>query len=427
MQQLNISKFDQVFAQLPPRRKEVLLRLLKGDEDTEIAESLDIAPGTVRTQISYICKKFELNDNGERRSRRAALFALFAKHKPELLGNKVLASNISKYNQSQIYVERPPIESLCQEEIKKPGTLLRIKAPPKMGKTELMSRLINYAKNQNYRAVDLKLRLTESTDFESLDSFLRWFCNIIAQAIGIPNEVEKYWQQELGNSKLKCMGYFENYILSFDRPLVIGLDDLDRIFPYPEITNGFLSLLRSWHENAKTKSIWKQLRLILIHTQEYTQNNLHQSPFNVGIDIELPEFDREQVQQLVAIQGLEWSPYLIEDMMAIIGGHPYLIQMSIDKVKQIGISIDELLENSAKESGAFGEYLRQNLQYINNHNNLKAGLRKVVTSNQPVDLNSNLAWPLLTLGLIKYEGSKFVPFCQLYRRYFSKNLEGKKI
>lgn len=89
MQTLDKSKFEQTFAELPAKRMKVLRMLLAGQADSAIAQSLNIEAGTVRTQIAQICKAFGLQDSsGERRSRRADLLNIFAKYKPELLGEK---------------------------------------------------------------------------------------------------------------------------------------------------------------------------------------------------------------------------------------------------------------------------------------------------------------------------------------------------
>ena len=42
---------------------------------------------------------------------------------------------------SPFYIERPPTELICFEEILQPGALIRIKAPRQMGKTSLMARI----------------------------------------------------------------------------------------------------------------------------------------------------------------------------------------------------------------------------------------------------------------------------------------------
>jgi len=77
---------------------------------------------------------------------------------------------------SDYYVERPPSESICYETIVQPSALIRIKAPQKMGKTRLMNRLFDYAKEQGYQIVPLNLLMFDESLLTNLDQFLRSFC-----------------------------------------------------------------------------------------------------------------------------------------------------------------------------------------------------------------------------------------------------------
>ncbi|MEH2144367.1 AAA-like domain-containing protein [Nostoc sp.] len=329
------------------------------------------------------------------------------------------------------YVERPPIESLCQEEILIPGALLRIKAPPKMGKTELMSRLINYATNQGYRGVDLKLRLAEETDFESLDKFLQWFCSSITQMLEIKldNKVNELWDQQLGNSKLKCMAYFEDYLLVDEdkSSLVLGLDDLDRVYQYPKIAGEFLGLLRTWHEKAKTRPIWERLRLILVHTKEYALLDINQSPFNAGIAIELPEFSLEQVKELAKRHKLNWDTSQVDQLMDMVGGHPYLVQEALKQITRWGMTLEELLETAPTEAGIYGDLLQEHLwnlqQNRQKYPKLNAALEQVITANDPVKLEPGLALKLDELGLVKWQDNGVKSRYKLYRLYFQERLK----
>lgn len=329
------------------------------------------------------------------------------------------------------YLKRPPIESLCQEEILIPGALLRIKAPPKMGKTELMSRLINYATNQGYRGVDLKLRLAEETDFESLDKFLQWFCSSITQMLELKldNKVNELWHKQLGNSKLKCMAYFEDYLLvDEDKPnLVLGLDDLDQVYQYPKIAREFLGLLRTWHEKAKTRPIWERLRLILVHTKEYTLLDINQSPFNAGIPVELPEFSLEQVKDLVQRHKLNWDTTQIEQLMDMVGGHPYLVQQALEHFTRWGMKLEELLQKAPTDAGIYSDLLQEHLWNLQrNHQKypkLDAAFKQVVTAEYPVELEPTLASKLDELGLVKWQGKAVEPRCKLYRLYFEERLK----
>jgi hypothetical protein len=81
-----------------------------------------------------------------------------------------------------------------------------------------------------------------------------------------------------------------------ETPLVLGLDEVDEVFRYPAIADDFFGLLRAWYEEASYGSgdseLWERLRLIVVHSTEvYLPLDVNQSPFNVGLPIELPEFN----------------------------------------------------------------------------------------------------------------------------------------
>lgn len=238
------------------------------------------------------------------------------------------------------YVERPPIESRCYETILQPGSLLRIKAPKRMGKTWLIDKILHEATKHNYRTVRLSLLLADGAILKSLDEFLRWFCVVVCRQLKLPPQLAEYWEEGLGSNH-KCKMYFEEYVLTqINRPLVLALDDVDRIFPYPHIAEDFFGLLRNWHEEAKSYSIWKKLRLVVAHSTEvYIPLNINCSPFNVGVPIELPEFTPEQVQDLAQRQELDWDAVGsqgLAPLLAMVGGHPYLVQRAIYSTTQIG-------------------------------------------------------------------------------------------
>jgi hypothetical protein len=213
---------------------------------------------------------------------------------------------------SLLYVERPPIESLCYEAIVQPGALIRIKAPKQMGKTSLMARVLQQAREQNIRTVTLSFQLADTQVFLELDRFLRWFCAIASSQLGLPKRISEYWDDIFG-SNYNATHYFENYLLrEIDSDLVLALDEVDEVFHYPEITADFLGLLRAWYEKSRygdgCSVLWQKLRIIIVHSTEVCISlPVNQSPLNVGLSVELPEFTPEQVQDLSERHGLRWK------------------------------------------------------------------------------------------------------------------------
>ncbi|MEW6498099.1 MAG: AAA-like domain-containing protein [Cyanobacteriota bacterium] len=344
------------------------------------------------------------------------------------LPNEVNADLSQNHAEAEVisYVERPPIESRCYETILQPGSLLRIKAPKRMGKTSLIDKILDRAAKQNYHTVRLNLLQADREVLKGLNEFLRWFCTFVSRRLGIPNQVAGYWEEGLGSSQ-NCTIYFEEQLLSrLEHPLVLVLDDVDRIFPYPQIAESFFGMLRVWHEEARTTRIWKKLRLVIAHSTEvYIQLNINRSPFNVGVPIELPEFTPEQVRDLAKQQGLDWDAVGAQDLeplLALVGGHPYLVQRAIYYLTRSEISFEQLLQAAYTESGIYSDHLRGHLWNLQEHPELAMAMKKVVEATNPVQLETMQSFKLQSLGLVRLEGNEVKPWCELYARYFCDRL-----
>lgn len=323
------------------------------------------------------------------------------------------------------YVERPPIEQRCYEAIKQPGCLICIKAPERMGKTLLSGKILEQATFQAYRTVYLNLNLADKSDFTNLDNILRWFCVSVARELRLPNKLDDYWDERYSSSKANCTAYFEHYLLAnANTPLALCLDEIDLVFPHEEIAESFLSLLRVWHEKGKISNIWKKLRLILVHsTKVYIDLDINQSPFNVGLPIELPEFNEQQVQKLARLHGLNWSVKDVKQLMAMVGGHPDLVQQAISYLKSYkDITFEQFLKNAPTEAGIYGNHLRRLWARLEEHPELLEALKKVVASSTSVRLESEEAYKLNGMGLVQLQGNDCNPRCDLYRQYFRDRL-----
>jgi class 3 adenylate cyclase len=324
---------------------------------------------------------------------------------------------------SIFYTERPPIEVRCQETIIQPGALLRIKAPRQMGKTSLMARVLHYATQQGYRTVPLSLQLADGRALSDLDHFLRWFSASVARRLKLYKPIDEFWDAIFG-SKDNCTAYFEEYILSsIDAPLVLGLDEVDCVFQQPDIAADFFGLLRAWHEEAKNRDIWKKLRLVVVHaTEVYVPMDINQSPFNVGTPIALPEFSDDQIYNLAKLHGLPWDMNNVQQLMALIGGHPYLVRLALYHLARRDITLPDLLEVGTTEAGLYGDHLRRHLWYLEQNPDLLEAMSTVVLSDNPVRLESSQAFKLYSIGLVHLQGNEVIPRCNLYSCYLRDRL-----
>ncbi|MDJ0600932.1 MAG: AAA-like domain-containing protein [Crocosphaera sp.] len=477
--------FNKRLENLSPRRREVLNQLLTGKSYEEIANKLDIVESTLRKHVSAIYDELVGDLFPEKsRIRFSDLEKLIHQYQPSLLNNSTPLPS-----PRDTYIERHPIDQVCQEEIRQPGALLVIKAPPKMGKTMLLSQVIKNIIQQEYRSVVLSVRLAAKNSFytedkqekdkKNIDDLLYWLCTSVTQTLLLSGEsignkdnhnisnqeqFKEFWETSLGDSPVKCTTYFEKYLLSRNKPLVLGLDDLDSLDFDSQFNNtvasDFFALLRTWHEKAAIRPIWDNLRLILVQSQDYTLNTLNRSPLaNIGTHIKLEEFTEEQVKQLGSIYKLKLQNEQIKALMELVGGHPYLIHEAVQTVARWGTNLDKILQDATTETGIYGSYLVdllrklqlqidkenknmsrdlsletnqenktklkniQNMEVLkSSHSSLLESLKQLINHKEGKEFESRIKEILDELGLIKREGNLVFLRCELYRQYLKQQV-----
>ena len=329
---------------------------------------------------------------------------------------------------SSLYIERPPHEAKAYAEILNPGALIVIKSPLNMGKTSLMTRVLAYGRAQNYQTVSLNLQLAEASVLSDLEKFLRWSMANITLQLGIPSEINRYWDSDLG-SKISCTNYLQKYILGqLNEPLILALDEVNHLFEYPKLAREFLPLLRFWHEEANNADIWQRLRIIVVHSTDiYIPLEIHQSPFNLGLPINLPEFNLEQVTELANLHQFQLAPKNLEQdlisLMSMVGGFPYLIRLALYALSTKEISMEQLLADAPTLSGIYRTNLQGYFSTLRKYPDLMTAFRKVVEADSPIQLESIVAHKLSSIGLVKLIGNKVVPSCELYRLHFRDRVE----
>lgn len=327
---------------------------------------------------------------------------------------------------SHVYINHPLIQERAYSEIKRQGSLIRIKAANQMGKTSLIYRILAHAKEAGMQTAMIHLQVADRSLFSQLDQFLRWFCINVSRQLHLEPKLNDFWDADVG-SKISCTTYFQDYLLKdLSSPLVLAIDEVDRLFEYPDLTQDFLPLLRTWYEAAAEQSVWQKLRLIISHSTEISVPlKLKQSPFNVGLPIQLPEFNRSQIDELAQRYELEQigiRSINLDPLVSLVGGHPYLLQLAFYHLKFSYLSIAHLLQAAPTQAGIYSSYLYRHWKTLQQHPELLAALQHVVTTSSPLQLEASLAHSLEGMGLIRLVGNEATPSCELYRLYFVSQL-----
>jgi hypothetical protein len=329
---------------------------------------------------------------------------------------------------SGLYVVRSPIEADCFAEIEEPGALIRIKAPRQMGKTSLMARILNHAREQGYEAIPISFQRADSQVFADLDGLLRWICEQVGRRLKRLRELDDYWVGS--GSKDRCNAYLEECILAdLEQPLVLGFDEVDMVFPQRQVADDVFGLMRSWYEAARygdaSSELWAKLRLVIVHSTEvYVPLNINQSPFNVGKNVELPEFDPAQVTDLARRYGLDGTARQVAALLELVGGHPYLLRKALYHLRRQDLGLEALIGVAATEGGIYGDHLRRHLYVLQDYPALAAAFRQVVNKERAVEIDAEAAFKLESMGLVRLAGNGAIPRCAIYRSYFRDHLEG---
>jgi transcriptional regulator with XRE-family HTH domain len=334
---------------------------------------------------------------------------------------------------SAFYIDRPILESLCYETIQQTGALLNIRAPKQMGKTSLMTRILAYAKTQGDRTVSLNLQLADAEILQNLERFLQWFCARVSKQLKLPKsrrsakQIADFWNNSLG-SKSNATDYFEEVILAnIDRPLVIAIDEFNQLFAYPNIAREFLLLLRTWSERAKARvtdsNPWHKLRLVTVHSTEILMPpSIAPSLLNTGLVIELPEFTSAQVQDLAERWEQKITEQQIEELITLLGGHPYRLQLAFYYLQQQTITLTELLENSEIVFTIYAEHLQQQWWNLQRYSYLLPSFTQIVKQSSPVDCTAEPVSQLQQMGLVHLHGLQASLACELFRPFFCDRL-----
>ncbi len=323
--------------------------------------------------------------------------------------------------ESAFYIDRDS-DVLALGALEEQGATITIKGARQMGKSSLLNRLVAKAGALGKRVAFLDFQLFERPALESADTFLRQFCFWLTDQLGIPDALDKHWTQALGPVAC-CTRYMERYVLpQLDAPAVFALDEVDAMLS-TKFRSDFFGMLRSWHNQRAMSPVWRKLDLVLVVSTEPYQliSDLNQSPFNVGINVELGDFTAAQVAELDRRYGMPFSADQLVQLMSLVGGHPYLTRRALHLVatKKVGAARD-ILAHAADDQGPFGDHLRHHLFRLHNQADLVRGLLHIIKNQGRLD--DVVFFRLSSAGLVKRVGRTIVPRCQIYAEYFASRL-----
>lgn len=320
----------------------------------------------------------------------------------------------------KFYIQRKA-DSRLKREIVREGTTSTIRAARQTGKTSLLVRGVHHAQHYGAKVVRLDLQYIDDERLKDHGAFMRDLAEFIVRKLRLDVvEVDKLWSGRWG-PQLKLKYVLEDYVLpEADGQIVLALDEVDRLLQ-TDYYKDFFAMLRSWH-NSRSEEPWQRLNIVLvISTEPYLLiPDVNQSPFNVGLDLYLEDFTRDQVQALNVSHGSPVREGDFDHLMRLLAGHPYLTRRALYTLVMEQMTWAELFRVAPSYQGPFGDHLRHLQWLLWDEPELRDALRQVVRDGWHRD---ELAlFRLLRAGLIKGSGEVFKCRCDLYKLYFEDKL-----
>lgn len=327
--------------------------------------------------------------------------------------------------ESQLYIVRETDRELTQA-IQRRDSIALIKGGRQMGKTSLLARGLQEARQRGVKVALTDFQRLSEAELASSETFFKALGGLLADALELDADPEAGWQVQRG-ATINFERFLRREILSkVDGPLVWGMDEVDRLFGRAYGSEVF-GLFRAWH-NARAldpNCAWRRVTLLIAYATEahLLVSDMNQSPFNVGLRLEVKDFSFEQVAELNRRYGEPLDAETLPKFYELIGGHPYLAQKGLYEVAKHRYTPQELLTHADMDDGPYEEHLHRVWLSVRQEPVLEYSVRLVLE--QRGGVTADAFHRLRSGGILIGETPERARLrCRLYKQYLGRRLRG---
>ena len=327
--------------------------------------------------------------------------------------------------ESQLYIQRQNDEiAINAMTSNNDGITINIKGARQVGKSSFLNKLIHVSNQRNKKVAYIDFQRFGSQILSDDKAFYKQFCANITKKLSLSlKNLNEYWSESEGlfSNTVITTDYIEEYIINeIDQPIVLAMDEVDFMLG-ASFSSDFFGMLRSWHNERASNDAWNKVDLVLvISTEPYLLiNSLEQSPFNVGLMVNMEDFTLEEVTRLNELQQAHCSLNQVQMLHQMLGGHPYLTRKALYLVANNNLTFADLRHGNTYNYAPFDDHLRARWNYLYNKSELLDCFKKIIRNQGCGD--SKAIWRLEGAGLIKRkDGSNHLasPRCDVYATYF---------
>jgi DNA-binding SARP family transcriptional activator len=324
---------------------------------------------------------------------------------------------------SPLYLERP-VDAALQEALLRQESIILIKGAAQTGKTSLLARGVQAAREHGARVILTDLQKLGEEHLASAERLFR----VLAEWLGDQLELEANPDATWGEHRSPAVN-FERYVRreilgNSGTPVVWALDEVDRLFAHPCGTEVF-RLFRAWHNERALDpgGPWSRLTLAIAYASEAHLfiRDLNQSPFNVGLRLDVGDFMRPEVEALHQRFGRPLADAAaVGRLLLLTGGHPYLTVGCLGALRD-GAPLSRVEEQALREDGLFSEHLAGLLRTLRQEPELVELARVLLRGRRLPDQDG--FYRLRSAGVVAGQAGPEARFrCGLYERYLRRHL-----
>lgn len=324
--------------------------------------------------------------------------------------------------QSPFYIERLA-DSQLRHQLAGQGTTTTIQAGRQTGKTSLLAHAMNAYQGEHCKILYLDFHLADEESRSTLTSFLRFLSESIAEQLDLDwAVVDRYWQAARNPAQTFNRFLQQEMLQRFESPTLLAIDEADLLLG-AEYKKHFFALLRAWDSRRAFDADWRKLNLVMvISTHPYLLiDDVNLSPFNVGLNIQLKDFDPGQVADLNQRHGSPLKQNEISSLTDLVGGHPYLVRQAYYTLVSEHLSLTDLLRVANSPDGPFGKHLLFYQHSLKKNPTLLTAFQQLLWEQKTPD--ESLLERLAAVGLIRQESGKWRPRCGLYGEFFKRQID----
>lgn len=324
---------------------------------------------------------------------------------------------------AKFYIERPVDEQFKQAILRR-DTIVLLKGARQVGKTSLLARGLDVARQQGFQIVFTDFQKFIDTQLQDLESFFIAVGEMLADELDLDQSPLDVWRKNRApNTNFER--YFHQQVLAkVDSALLWAMDEADRLFHCP-FGGEVFALFRAWHNERAINpaSPCNKLTMAIAYaTESYLFiKDQNQSPFNVGTKLELRDFTFTEVAELNQRYGSPLHSTELQQFFALVGGQPYLVRCGLNEIVSENIDFATLAAKVDQDDGIFSDHLRRIVVLLERESSLYEVVKGIL-QNQPCPDNDTF-YRLRSFGLLKGESKNNAQFrCEVYGSYLRKHL-----